>query len=111
MHPDFQTNSQIKRLLHEEQEYFLSLVRRADIIEKTASNTYQKTLEKLIDTRRKLINQINEHNYLAPIELKLPSEEQMDDIPSKTHLTHALIIIDAKIMDLLQMYPLSTQMI
>ncbi len=101
MYTNFQPENSIRQLLYEEREYFSSLIEQADSITDRSTSALKKSLDTLIETRQQLIKSINNINYLASTPFEMPSEKQPDQTHSSTFLTHTLIIIDAKILDLL----------
>ncbi len=102
MYLDIQADKSIKQLLFEEKEYFGSLIERAHSISENDRSLIKKSLDTLINTRQQLIESINNLSYQLPEIPGMPLEEFQTKTPSNSFLTHTLIIIDAKILDLLQ---------
>lgn len=109
MHTNFHPEKSIRQLLYEEREYFSSLIEQADSITGRSTSALKKSLDTLIETRQLLIKSINNINHLGSTLIEMPLEEQPDHTHSSTFLTHTLIIIDAKILDLLNISSPSDQ--
>ncbi len=101
IYPEYQSGHAVKQLLFEEREYFNSLIEHIDdhlIEEWTGSN---KTFEALLETRRQLIQALDNQDNHYLYELIDHEHATLPEQSSATYLTHTLIIIDAKILDLL----------
>ncbi len=101
MYTNFHSEKSIRQLLYEERKYFSSLIEQADSITGRSTSALKKSLNPLIETRQQLIKSINSINHLGSTLIEMPSKEQPNNTHSSTFLTHTLIIIDAKILDLL----------
>ncbi len=101
MYSPITSEHSIQQLLYEEREYFNSVIEHIDeylIKDWSGSN---KTFEALLETRRQLIETLHNKNsgYLEElVDLENGPDPEQN---SATYLTHTLIIIDAKILDLL----------
>ena len=90
----------IKSLLLEENHYFSSLITKIGPYQNNPTG-FDKILGNFFNSRTQVLKAIDNQDYLAPTIVEMPSENQMDGRPSMTHLSHALVIIDAKIADML----------
>lgn len=95
-----ESTSTIKSLLLEESHYFNSMINNIPLSE-TNQDGFEKLLGGLFNSRTQLLEAIDHQDYMAPTKVEMPTEVQAGRKPSLAHLSHALVIVDAKIADTL----------